>query len=277
MSDRLRLTTNTALDTLYSSIMFCRGVSSNIQTQLNNITSNNIFSGTFNMICRFYANVFFEANVTFNSLYIYFNGVAQFLNSVICDSNINVGGNINHTLESSNITFNQNAPSTEVNSRIFYNSTTGLNLENLNTTGGRNVRLNSGNDIRLQTVGNVILTRSNVSLSTVYSCDTLYQPGNLFLVNVPLPIPEYILTETYDDMQIRLPNAIVDDGINGGNGAHTFIRTSLDKSCTVSGSYTTGVNRIYNIANSNAVASVNCAANQNYSFFYYNGYWYTAD
>ena len=78
MSDRLRLTTNTALDTLYSSIMFCRGVTSNIQTQLNNITSNHIFSGTFNMICRFYAAVFFEANVTFNSTYIYFFGIAQF-------------------------------------------------------------------------------------------------------------------------------------------------------------------------------------------------------
>ena len=67
LSDRLRNTTNTALDTLYSSIMFCRGVTSNIQTQLNTITSNNIFSGTFNMICRFYSNVFFESNVTFAS------------------------------------------------------------------------------------------------------------------------------------------------------------------------------------------------------------------
>jgi len=101
-------------------------------------------------------------------------------------------------------------------------------------------------------------------------------PGSLYVVFVSLPIPEYILTETYDDMEIRLPNAIV-DGLSVGNGAHAFIRTSLGKSCTVSGSYTTGVNRIYNIANSNAVASVNCAANQNYSFFYYNGYWYTAD
>jgi hypothetical protein len=45
MSDRLRLTTNTALDTLYSELMFLRGESSNIQTQLNTITSNNIFNG----------------------------------------------------------------------------------------------------------------------------------------------------------------------------------------------------------------------------------------
>ena len=43
MSDRLRLTTNTALDTLFSSKMYCQGVSSNIQTQFNNITSNSIF------------------------------------------------------------------------------------------------------------------------------------------------------------------------------------------------------------------------------------------
>ena len=67
-------------------------------------------------------------------------------------------------LESSNITFNQNAPSTEVNSRIFYNSTTGLNVQNTNTTGGTNIRLNSTGDIRLQSSGNIILTRSNVSL-----------------------------------------------------------------------------------------------------------------
>ena len=32
MSDRLRLTTNTALDTLYRELMFLRGASSNIQT-----------------------------------------------------------------------------------------------------------------------------------------------------------------------------------------------------------------------------------------------------
>ena len=71
MSDRLRITTSTANDTLYSSLLFCRNLTGNIQTQLNAITSNNVFSGTFNMICRFYSNVFFEANVTFNSLYIY--------------------------------------------------------------------------------------------------------------------------------------------------------------------------------------------------------------
>jgi hypothetical protein len=76
-------------------------------------------------------------------------------------------------------------------------------------------------------------------------------------------------------MEIRLPNSVV-DSVNIGDGAHCFVRTAASKSCTVSGSYTTGVDRIFNIANSNAVASVNCAANQNYSFFYYNGYWYTA-
>jgi len=55
-----------------------------------------------------------------------------------------------------------------------------LNFQNLNTTGGKNVRLNSGTDIRLQAVGNVILTKPNLSLSTVYSCNTLYQPGIFF-------------------------------------------------------------------------------------------------
>ena len=66
LSDRLRNTTNIALDTLFSSIMYCRGVSSNIQTQLNTITSNSIFSGIFNIICNFNSNVFFKANTTFN-------------------------------------------------------------------------------------------------------------------------------------------------------------------------------------------------------------------
>ena len=54
MSDNLRLYSNTLLDTLYSELMFCKGLTGNIQTQFNNITSNTILAGTFNipLICN---------------------------------------------------------------------------------------------------------------------------------------------------------------------------------------------------------------------------------
>jgi hypothetical protein len=54
MPDRLRLYTNTGIDTLYSELMLCKGLTSNIQSQFNNITSNTILSGTFNipLICN---------------------------------------------------------------------------------------------------------------------------------------------------------------------------------------------------------------------------------
>ena len=110
----------------------------------------------------------------------------------------------------------------------------------------------------------------------MYSCNTLYQPGNLFLVLVQLPVPQFIISLTYDDMEIRLPNPVV-DGANIADGCYCFLRLANNKSCTVAGSWTTGFNRIYNIAYSSAVSSVNCAANQNYSSLYHGGYWYTMD
>jgi len=179
-------------------------------------------------------------------------------------------------LTDSSINFNQNEPSSKINSKIFYNASTGLNIQNLSSTSAKNIRLNSTGDIRLQSTGEVILTRANISLSTVLYCNTLYQPGNLFLVVVPLPLPQFIISETYDDLDLRLPNAVV-DGVNIGNGAHCFLRLANNKSCTVAASYTTGNARIYNIANASAVSSVNCSANQNYSFLYHGGYWYTMD
>jgi hypothetical protein len=268
LSDRLRLTTNTALDTLYSSIMFCRGVSSNIQTQLNNITSNSIFSGTFHMICRFYSDVFFEVNATFNGSYAYFNSIAQFLNNAIFSSNINVDGNINHTLESSKINFNQNGTSTEINSKIYYSSTAGLNLENLNTTSGKNICLNTGS-------GEVILTKPNISLSTVLFCNSRGFDGTVEIFLITTPIPEFIISQTYDDLEIRLPNIV--NGGDVGNGSHCFIRNANGKSAVVRGAYDTSLTRMYNIANSNAVATVNLSANQNYMCVFYNGYWYLSD
>ena len=128
--------------------MFCRGVSSNIQTQLNNITSNSIFAGSFNMICNFYAAVFFQANATFNGSYVYINSIAQFFSNAIFSSNINVDGDVNHMLTNSSINFNQNGAATEINSKIFYYASTGLNIQNTNTTASKNIRLNSTGDIR---------------------------------------------------------------------------------------------------------------------------------
>ena len=77
-------------------------------------------------------------------------------------------------------------------------------------------------------------------------------------------------------LDLRLPNAVV-DSVSIANGAYVFIITAANKSCTVAGSWTTEVSRIYNIANSSAVSSVNCAANQKYMFLYYNCYYYTMD
>jgi len=95
-------------------------------------------------------------------------------------------------------------------------------------------------------------------------------------VLVSLPLPQFIITQTYDNMESRLPNAVV-DSVNIGDDCYCILRTANNKSCTMAGSWTTGVNRIYNIANASAVSSVNCAANQNYSFLYHGGYWYTMD
>jgi len=171
-------------------------------------------------------------------------------------------------LESSNITFNQDAPSTEVNSRIFYNSTSGLNVQNLNTTGGKNICLNTGS-------GQVILTKPNISLSTVLFCNQRGFDGTVEIFLITTPIPEFIISQTYDDLEIRLPN-IVNGGVVG-NGSHCFIRTTNGKSVVVRGAYDTSLTRMYNIANSNAVATVNLSANQNYMCVFYNGYWYLSD
>ena len=156
-----------------------------------------------------------------------------------------------------------------MNSKIYYSSSSGLNVENLNTTGGKN--------IRLRTTGDIILTKPNLSLSCVYNCDTLYQ-GVSFLAIIPVPLPQFIICETYNSFTISLPNPVI-DGSNFyvGDGAYTYLRTANGKSCSVTGCYTTGSARIYNVANSNPVVQVNCSANQNYMFFYFNGYWYTND
>jgi hypothetical protein len=269
LSDRLRITSNTALDTLYSSIMYCRGVSSNIQTQFNNITSNTIFSGIFNIICTFNSNVYFKANTFFDGTYAYFNGIASFLNSVNFSSYINVDGDVNLTLDTSKINFYQNGSATDRNSKIYYSSSSGLNVENLNTTGGKN--------IRLKTTGDIILTKPNLSLSSVYNCDTLYQ-GVSFLAIIPVPLPQFIICETYNSFTISLPNPVIDgSNFTVGDGAYTYLRTANGKSCSVTGCYTTGPARIYNVSNANPVVQVNCSANQNYMFFYFNGYWYTND
>ena len=109
----------------------------------------------------------------------------------------------------------------------------------MNTTGGKN--------IRLRTTGDIILTKPNLSLSSVYNCNSL-------------------------------PNPVIDgSNFTVGDGAFTYLRTANGKSCSVTGCYTTGPARIYNVANATAVTDVNCSANQNYMFFYFNGYWYTND
>ena len=196
-------------------------------------------------------------------------GHTAFLNSVNFSSYINVDGDVNFSLEPSKINFYQSGSATERNSKIYYNSSSGLNVENLNTTGGKH--------IRLRTSGDIILTKPNLSLSSVYSCNTLYQ-GVSFLAIIPVPLPQFIICETYNSFTISLPNPVIDgSNFTVGDGAYTYLRTANGKSCSVTCCYTTGIARIYNVANSNSVVQVNCSANQNYMFFYFNGYWYTND
>ena len=255
--------------------MYCRGVSSNIQTQSNNITSNTIFSGIFNIICTFNSNVYFKANTFFDGSYSYFNGVAEFLNSANFSSSANVNGNINLMLESSKINFKQASVATEINSTIYYSSTSGLVVENLNSTGGKNIIMNSNSNIKLQTTDEVILTKPNISLSTVYFCNARGFDGTVEIVLITTPIPEFIISQTYDNLEIRLPNIV--NGGDVGNGAHCFIRTANGKSAVVRGAYDTTLTRMYNIGNASPVATVNLTQNQNYMVVFYGGYWYLSD
>jgi len=89
MSDRLRLTTNTALDTLYSELMFLRGASSNIQTQLNTITSNNIFNGIFSM-----STTFNGASNNFNGNIVQTAGSLSNITTSSTNFNVKTSGNI---------------------------------------------------------------------------------------------------------------------------------------------------------------------------------------
>jgi hypothetical protein len=236
--------------------MFCRGVSSNIQTQFNNITSNSIFSGIF--------------NIAYNFFLMYFNGIAQFLNSANFSSSANVNGDVNLMLETSKINFQQAAPITEVNSKMYYSSTSGLVVGNLNTTGGKNIIMNCNSNIKLQTTDEVILTKPNISLSTVYFCNARGFDGTVEIVLITTPIPEFIISQTYDNLEIRLPNIV--NGGDVGNGAHCFIRTANGKSAVVRGAYDTTLTRMYNIGNASAVATINLTQNQNYMCVFYGGY-----
>ena len=60
-------------------------------------------------------------------------------------------------LESSKINFKQASVATEINSTMYYSSSSGLVVENLNSTGGKNIIMNSNSNIKLQTTDEVIL------------------------------------------------------------------------------------------------------------------------
>ena len=70
---------------------------------------------------------------------------------------------------------------------------------------------------------------------------------------------------------------IIVNKVDIGNGAHCFMRTANGKSAVVRGAYDTALTRMYNVANSNHIATVNLSANQNYMCVFYNGYWYLSD
>ena len=81
-------------------------------------------------------------------------------------------------------------------------------IENNNINTGKNVRLNSASDINLQATnninlnptGNVILTKPNMSLSSVYNCNVF----GFGLVLIPTPLPQFKINKDFDAFDIRL-------------------------------------------------------------------------
>ena len=53
LSDRIWVSNDVTNYILYSDLLYCRNLTGNVQTQLNMITSNNIFNGTFSMATNF--------------------------------------------------------------------------------------------------------------------------------------------------------------------------------------------------------------------------------
>ena len=61
LSDRIWVSNDVLNFILFSDLLYCRNLTGNVQTQLNTITPNNIFNGTFSM-----ATTFNNTSNTFN-------------------------------------------------------------------------------------------------------------------------------------------------------------------------------------------------------------------
>ena len=96
--------------------------------------------------------------------------------------------------------------------------------------------------------------------------------SGLYQVKDNLPIASFYITESNDDVRIRLPNYMVD-------GANAYVRTANGKSAIIHGTSNTTSQKMYDIVSGNASAKdfVNIPANQNAYFIYYSGFWYYDD
>ena len=100
----------------------------------------------------------------------------------------------------------------------------------------------------------------------------------MFFIHTPLP--QFIINETLNDFDIRLPNPVDNNpNVTLANNAYCFLRTAGGKSARVYGSWSGSDNRIYGIGQGSETPQLvfSCAENQNHMFLYYNQYWYAFD
>ena len=82
-----------------------------------------------------------------------------------------------------------------------------------------------------------------MSLSSVYYAN-IFGNSNGF---IPTPLPQFIINETFNDFNIRLPNPVDNNpNVTLANGAYCFLKTARGKSARVYGSWSGSDNRIPN-------------------------------
>ena len=132
-----RITISTGSEVLYSELFNCIGTTSNIQTQLNNITSNNIFNGIFSMA------------TTFNGTSNTFNG------NIIQTGDINQTGDIvsSGTVTSSNL----NTTLLNIDAGGYFSFSTGYRFR-----GGKISLTTDGSEVLYSELFNCADSRSNL-------------------------------------------------------------------------------------------------------------------
>ena len=112
----------------------------------------------------------------------------------------------------------------------------GLNIENSYTSGGKDITINSNNSINIDNSNELIIKTQNVSLFRIYNLNFITNYGT---VNILAPLPNITIKEDYNQKYICLPDEI--DGTIIGDGAMVYIRTNKRKDSAAYGSYTTSI------------------------------------